>query len=243
MIVIGVVAACATPSLASPPRSVGGGAYDQRGGTSFRPSVVRSWSARLITPARSRLAPGEASRPGPAIRVEGPFAGKDQVFLVLDAQKAADRSTWFRVLLPNRPNGRSAWLPAAVLAVKSNPWRINVRLAARRLDLVRSGRVLQTWPVAVGQPANPTPTGRFAIGERVPQANPNGFFGPVILTLTAHSDTLSDFDGGDGRVALHGTSRPGLLGTAASHGCVRLPNNAAQRIATLVPAGTPVIIS
>ncbi len=74
------------------------------------------------------------------------------------------------------------------------------------------------------------------------QARPGGFFGPYILTLTAHSANLSDFDGGDGRVALHGTSLPNLLGQAVSHGCVRLPNPAAIRLAKTVPAGAPVDI-
>jgi lipoprotein-anchoring transpeptidase ErfK/SrfK len=76
----------------------------------------------------------------------------------------------------------------------------------------------------------------------VPQADPRGFYGPFIMTLTAHSEALSDFDGGDGRVALHGTSRPDLLGGAVSHGCVRLPNAAARRMAAVVPPGAPVDI-
>ena len=74
------------------------------------------------------------------------------------------------------------------------------------------------------------------------QKNPNGFFGTYILTLTAHSLNLSEFDGGDGRVALHGTSQPQLLGQAVSHGCVRLANAVATRLARTVPAGSPVDI-
>lgn len=239
---LGVLAVAGAPAFASPPKSVGGPTYDQRASTAFVPGADRSWRARLIVSTRSRLAPGFAAKAGPLIQPDAPYAGGPQVFLVLGAQRALDRSLWFRVLLPDRPNGRSAWLPADALRVDANPWRVRVSLAARRLDLLRAGRVQQSWRVAVGQSAYPTPIGRFAISEVVAQTNPAGFFGPVIMTLTGHSDTLSDFDGGDGRVALHGTNRPSLLGSAASHGCIRLPNAAARRIAQLAPTGTPVEI-
>jgi len=115
-------------------------------------------------------------------------------------------------------------------------------LGGRRAELLRGGRALARWTVAIGTPADPTPVGRFAVSEVVPQADPGGFFGPAILTLTAHSIALSDFDGGDGRVAIHGTNLPNLLGQAASHGCIRFPNTAARRLAAVVPPGAPVDI-
>jgi lipoprotein-anchoring transpeptidase ErfK/SrfK len=102
--------------------------------------------------------------------------------------------------------------------------------------------VVGRWTVAVGTQANPTPKGSFALSEIVKQRNPAGFFGTYILTLSAHSEKLSEFDGGDGRVALHGTNRPQLLGQAVSHGCVRLANSVATRIGRTVPAGSPVDI-
>ena len=40
---------------------------------------------------------------------------------------------------------------------------------------------------------------------------------------------------------LHGTAEPGKVGHAQSHGCVRLTNWDAARLATLVAPGTPVI--
>ena len=150
---------------------------------------------------------------------------------------------WYRVRLPKRPNDAAGWIPAEAVQVTRTPYRITVRLGARRVELLRKGKVIDRWTVAVGTSANPTPVGRFAISEIVKQARPGGFFGPYILTLTAHSANLSDFDGGDGRVALHGTSLPNLLGQAVSHGCVRLPNSAAIRLAKTVPAGTPVTSS
>jgi lipoprotein-anchoring transpeptidase ErfK/SrfK len=49
------------------------------------------------------------------------------------------------------------------------------------------------------------------------------------LALTAHSDALHKFDGGNGRIGIHGRGGSSLrdpLGTARSHGCIRLANTA-----------------
>ncbi|MBI2684183.1 MAG: L,D-transpeptidase [Actinobacteria bacterium] len=217
------------------------GIYDRAGGaTAFAPNRTGSWSARVIIRTRSRLGPSQLSAPGPWVSTEAPYARGDQVLLVQDAQRDARGTVWYRLLLTSRPNDRTAWLPADALALRRNPWRVRVFIGQRRAQLLRAGRVQKTWRVVVGRPIYPTPVGRFAISEIVPQDLPGGFFGPFIVTLTAHSNKLNDFAGGDGRVALHGTSRPSLLGTAASHGCVRFSNRAITTIARLAPPGTPV---
>ena len=65
------------------------------------------------------------------------------------------------------------------------------------------------------------------------------------LHLTAHSGTLFDYGGGPGRIALHGRAGPLLrdpLGTAASHGCVRMDNAELRWLASRAVPGTPVSI-
>jgi lipoprotein-anchoring transpeptidase ErfK/SrfK len=64
-----------------------------------------------------------------------------------------------------------------------------------------------------------------------------------VMPLTGFSQTLNEYAGGDGRVAIHGTSVPSLIGTAASHGCVRMRNADVRRLARLVRPGTPVAIT
>ena len=75
------------------------------------------------------------------------------------------------------------------------------------------------------------------------QANPSGFFGTYIITLTAHSENLSEFDGGDGRVALHGTNRP-QPARPGREPRLRPPRRTpvATRLGRTVPAGAPVDI-
>mgnify|MGYP000991019624 CR=1 FL=1 len=68
------------------------------------------------------------------------------------------------------------------------------------------------------------------------------FLGPIVFPLTAFSETLNEYAGGNGRVAMHGTNAPQLLGTRASHGCIRIRNSDVVRMARIVRPGTPVDI-
>lgn len=81
--------------------------------------------------------------------------------------------------------------------------------------------------VVVGAPGTPTPLGLFSIvgAWRSP---PTAFLGSWILPLTAHSNALREFEGGDGTVGIHGRGGASLLdplGSALSHGCIRLENS------------------
>jgi lipoprotein-anchoring transpeptidase ErfK/SrfK len=97
-------------------------------------------------------------------------------------------------------------------------------------------------PVAVGAASTPTPTGHFFVNERYVLDDPNGAFGAAALGLSAHSTVLPEWAEG-GPIALHGTNEPWLIGSAVSHGCVRLRNGDIERVLQLSPAGTPVIIA
>jgi lipoprotein-anchoring transpeptidase ErfK/SrfK len=80
------------------------------------------------------------------------------------------------------------------------------------------------------------------VTEAVWTSNPGGAYGPYIFGLSAHSDVYTEFNGGDGQVGLHGTNQPGLVGRAASNGCVRFPNDEILRMARALPMGVPVHI-
>ena len=70
----------------------------------------------------------------------------------------------------------------------------------------------------------------------------SGPFGPNALGISAHSDVLQHVWVQDGPIGIHGTNEPGLIGQAASHGCIRLVNDVMRRLFPLAPAGTPVIV-
>jgi lipoprotein-anchoring transpeptidase ErfK/SrfK len=60
--------------------------------------------------------------------------------------------------------------------------------------------------------------------------------------VAAFSNVLRSLGGGVGQIAIHGTNRPGLVGSSVSHGCVRMTNDDITKLANMVPVGTPVAI-
>jgi lipoprotein-anchoring transpeptidase ErfK/SrfK len=169
--------------------------------------------------------------------------------LVLARPRAADDRCWVQVRLPWRPNNAAGWINAQRVVVEMTNWRIVVSTASRTLTLFKAGRSVRTVSVVVGKPSTPTPTGLFAIAWAIPW-HPNDFLGSWVLELTAHSDVLQQFDGGDGTVGIHGRGGASLLdplGSAASHGCIRLANDAIDWLVQTVGQGglpgTPVQVS
>lgn len=152
------------------------------------------------------------------------------------------RDGWLRVLLPGRPNGAEGWVRAADVDLFTGKGEIVVTLGTLTLEVVVDGETVLTTPVAIGKPASPTPTGLFFVTDAVRVTSPDGPWGPFALGLSARSNTITEFGGADGIIAIHGTSRPDSIGTAGSLGCVRVPNETILRIGELVSVGAPVLI-
>ncbi len=150
---------------------------------------------------------------------------------------------WVRVKLPVRPNGSTGWVRSDEVRLEPLDHLVTVDLAARALTVWVDGAVDRVIEAAIGSAENPTPTGTFYVVDKLDTADDGGAYGPYAFGLSAHSDTLSEFGGGDGQIGIHGTNDPGSLGEAVSHGCVRLPNDAITHLATELPLGTPVVIS
>ena len=106
-----------------------------------------------------------------------------------------------------------------------------------------NGRATRTFKAVVGKPSTPTPLGRFFVEETV-SLGPQDVGAPYALALSARSNVLHEFDGGPGQIALHGTNNTGgVLGTAASHGCIRFDTQAITWLATRIGPGIPVTIT
>jgi L,D-transpeptidase-like protein len=199
-----------------------------------RPAAQLAWRAELL--GRTPLWPGPA-RGRRALGAVTP--GQAPWLLVLSA--ATDRlgRCWLRVRLPTRPNSAAAWMSASRTRLQSTPWRIVITRRARTLDVYRAGHRLRRFRVVVGKPATPSPEGLFSI-VAVWRWNPLDFLGSYILPLTAHSRVLQEFGDGDGRVGIHGrggTSFRDPLGSARSHGCVRLANQSIDWVVHTIGAG------
>jgi lipoprotein-anchoring transpeptidase ErfK/SrfK len=209
------------------------------------PTVRAAWVAHIVTPTPAWSAPARGHR-RTAISPIAESGDAPVALLVLGARRRHNGTTWLRVLLPQRPNGSSVWIDADLVRLTRTPWRIEVSLEQRTVSLLRGGRVTNRWPAVVGKPSTPTPTGLFSVYQRVRQPNPNAFLGTWALLLSGFSNALREFDGGPGRFAIHGRGGTSLLdplGTARSHGCIRIDNGAVDVLAADAAEGTPVQIT
>ena len=206
------------------------------------PTARAAWVAHIVIPTPGWSAPGHGRRRTTISPIVGdaPLA-----LLVLGTRRLQGGVTWLRVLLPQRPNGTSAWIDSDLVRLTWTPWRIEVSLGQRTVSLLRGGRAIDRWPAVVGKPSTPTPTGLFSVYQRVRQPDPNAFLGTWALLISGFSNTLREFDGGPGRFAIHGRGGASLLdplGSARSHGCIRIDNSAVDVLAADAAEGTPVQI-
>jgi lipoprotein-anchoring transpeptidase ErfK/SrfK len=149
---------------------------------------------------------------------------------------------WLRVQLPVRPNGSEGWVPESAVELFVVDRRVEVNLGARSLVVTGPDGILLETTVAIGSSTSPTPTGRFFVTDSVILSDAAGPWGPHAFGLSAHSDTVTEFNGGDGIIGIHGTNQPSSIGESASLGCVRVPNEIALELAGLISAGVPVDI-
>jgi murein L,D-transpeptidase YcbB/YkuD len=117
--------------------------------------------------------------------------------------------------------------------------RVAINIPAYRLDVYVAGSLVRSMPVAVGMPSFRTPRGLFEIssvewnpwwippdrpwaaGERPMRPGPANPMGRVKLNFRP-------------LYFLHGTPLEGSIGSAASHGCIRLDNTDAIELARIV---------
>jgi lipoprotein-anchoring transpeptidase ErfK/SrfK len=122
-------------------------------------------------------------------------------------------------------------------------WRLSLDLSARRISVFHEGALVRRFRVVVGTPSTPTPRGDFFIEEviRTPSGEVGGPYG---LATSARSNVFQEFGGGPGQIGVHGTTGlSGALGTAVSHGCVRLSPSAITWLARRVAGGVPFTVT
>jgi len=117
--------------------------------------------------------------------------------------------------------------------------RIVVSIPDRKLVLFEGDRALRVYDVAVGKSSTPTPNGRFAIINRVP--NPTYFARTGAVAPGANNPLGSRWMGLSAQgYGIHGTNVPSSIGKAASHGCVRMRKEDLEELFEMVTVGTIV---
>ena len=145
---------------------------------------------------------------------------------------------------------------------------IRVDVASQTAHFLREGSGVKSWPVSTsrfGLGSEPgsykTPTGRFRIAEKIGAGAPLWSVFRSRLPTGEIAEPGGDQDGILSRILwlegldpdnqntrerfiyFHGTNQEDLIGTPASHGCIRMKNSDIAELFDLVPVGTLVVIS
>jgi lipoprotein-anchoring transpeptidase ErfK/SrfK len=192
-------------------------------------------------------APDVTSSPLVAVAYERPITLTRTILPVLAQKQDAAGQTWLKVRLPGRVFDRlkpppSGWITASDTRRATLRWHVVVDVDARRVLAYRDGRMMRSFRVIVGKPSTPTPRGEFFVEETLRMPSGAGG-GPFALATSARSHVYQEFEGGPGQIALHGVQGiGGTMGTAVSHGCVRMTTAAISWLAQYVKAGVPLTI-
>jgi len=126
--------------------------------------------------------------------------------------------------------------------------RLEIKLSRRQVTLYRGDQVVKAYPVAVGRPGWETPTGTFKVrqmfqdpawvsplqtGVTIPGGDPENPLGRFWIGF---------WTDGKNWIGFHGTPNPRSVGTAASHGCVRMYNRDIEELFQQVTLGTVVTV-
>jgi lipoprotein-anchoring transpeptidase ErfK/SrfK len=127
--------------------------------------------------------------------------------------------------------------------------RIEVNVGTRTLTIYKDGKKLKTYRIAVGTSEYPTPTGTYRIVNK--QTNPT--WNPPD---SPWAKGLGPIPPGPGNplgtrwigtsapaIGIHGTYADYSIGTAASHGCLRMHMPDVEELFEKVNVGMPVVIS
>lgn len=150
----------------------------------------------------------------------------------------------------------------------NNPCLLECSVDDQVLRLSEAGRVVATYPVStaakgVGQAEESfrTPVGRFRVAEKIgADAEPGTVFsariptgrwrpgdpvsGDLILTRIIRLEGLDPQNANtmERCIYIHGTNREDLLGSPASHGCIRMHNADVVELFDRIPEGTPLVV-
>jgi hypothetical protein len=119
------------------------------------------------------------------------------------------------------------------------------------LHLFRNLRPFKTYPIAVGSAGYDTPTGLYSIDDKtvdpawhVPnEAWAGDRAGTVVPGGAADNPLKARWMGFFAGRGIHGTSDDASVGTAASHGCIRMHIPDVEELYDLVSVGTPVYVA
>jgi len=182
-----------------------------------------------------------------------PPHGKRSVAATAPAPEAPSSPAATSTAIPTAPPAvvpTQALPTPTAIAVPISESRILLALGRREIRLERDGKIYGPWPVAIGDPKTPTPTGTFAVKNKVvnpqyastrtgkvnPTVGPNGPLGDRWIGFKTQ---------GPNQFGIHGTPWPTWVDqrAAVTNGCVRMKHEHVRKLFDLVDLGTAVVIT
>lgn len=130
------------------------------------------------------------------------------------------------------------------------PTVITVSRSGRKLYLFKDLKLVRTFTVAVGMAGLETPAGLYSVQDKqtdpvwhVPKSPWAGKLGGTTVPPGPKNPIKARWMGLASSVGIHGTADDSSLGSAASHGCIRMNVADVIWLYDRVPVGAPVYIS
>jgi lipoprotein-anchoring transpeptidase ErfK/SrfK len=204
--------------------------------------LTAGWGAATVTAAGAAGAAGAAETPAPAPAVPAGVTVPATPAAVAPA--VAEPAT----TVPGPAPGQA---PAPAKATVTSTREIVLELGKRTISLRDNGRVLGSWPVAIGDARTPTPKGRFLVETKVvnpqyqstvsgkisPTKGPNGPLGDRWIGFKRSGPNQYGIHGTPSAWAWTVTSR-----SAVTNGCVRMLTPHVRALFDQVEVGTPVVV-
>lgn len=120
--------------------------------------------------------------------------------------------------------------------------QILVNLPSRTLEFYQGDTLLKEYPVAIGKPDTPTPTGSYSVFEK--EIDPDWYPPGKGYVVPSGPDNPLGYRwlGFAPLYGIHGTNAPWSIGLAISNGCIRLQEENVEELFALIDYSTPVTI-
>jgi hypothetical protein len=164
--------------------------------------------------------------------------GSPQTLSVLHREEG-----WLGVSTTALPNDRVGWIDpgSEALSYARTPIELRADLSRRTLLALRRGQVVRRITVTIGSPGSPTPTGRFAITDKLRGADFGSYYGCCILAISGRQTKLPPGWRGGDLLAIHG-GPSWAIGGQLSAGCLHAGEADLRWLMRRVPLGTPITI-
>jgi lipoprotein-anchoring transpeptidase ErfK/SrfK len=208
-----------------------------------RSTATASPPVKMTVVALVKHSVTERSAPDQAGHVLGTLAAHTQFGSPTAVPVVRRKGGWLGVISVLSGNGHVGWIPASTTSLTGVAVRIYISIDRQQITVFHGNDVVRRIPTSTGVPGATTPTGHFAVTDRLQTGVEDGPYGCCILALSGIQPLhLSDWDGGN-RIAIHATDDTAALGHPASHGCAHVDDAEGHWLLEHIPDGTLVVIA